>query len=174
MYCVRTIHDRDLTKLWYVAEDIHSFLPQNAEKKKFEIITPFGKQALECVPEEKYKRADFWSVKPSPNHIIHMGKMVPARKFLLSEFCKFLDRNKIEYTYNVGSKSYKADVVMRDAVVVVNKHITHMGKMVALIKNTFRAEKAYILCFENEKCNTEDGIIILQYCTVGKFRPRKD
>lgn len=170
MYCVRTVHDRDITKLWYVAEDIQPFLPQETEKKQFEIITPFGKQITDCVPADSVDQIGFWTVRPSANQFVHKGKMLSAKKFLLAQFCKFLDRNKVKYTLNIRRGEFVADVSMPGAVAIVRRHITQESIMVGQIKKAFEVEKIYLVCCSSEEMHSTADVKIVQYCADGKFR----
>ncbi len=170
MYCVRTVHDKDITKLWYVAEDIQPFLSQETEKKQFEIITPFGKQITDCVPAESVDQIGFWTVRPSANQFIKEGKMLSAKKFLLAQFCEFLDRNKVKYGCSVRRGEYTADVLMQGAVAMVRRHITHEGIMVGPLKRAFHVEKVYLVCCSSENIHSTEEVKVLQYCEDGKFR----
>jgi hypothetical protein len=170
VYCVRTVHDRDITKLWYVAEDIQPYISQETEKKQFEIMTPFGKQITDCVPAESVDQVGFWTVRPSANQFIKEGKMLSAKKFLLAQFCEFLDRNKIKYTCNVRKGEYVADVGMQGAVAIVRRHITHEGIMVPQLKKVFQAERIYLVCCSSENTHSTESVKVLQYCEDGKFR----
>lgn len=170
MYCVRTVHDKDITHLWYVAEDIQPFLSQETEKKQFEIITPFGKQITDCVPADAVDQVGFWTVRPSANQFVKEGKMLSAKKFLLVQFCEFLDRNKVKYTLNVRRGEYIADILMSGAVAIVRRHITQEGIMVNEIKKAFETEKIYLVCCSSENIHSTADVKVVQYCEDGKFR----